>query len=204
MLEIYTNESHWRRNLVVFIIFLLLAAGGYIIVNVLTPGIDDPILTGKTPHATEQKLESPPGANGDRLYLPQINVDVPITPGQEALLKGAWHRKPENGDPIQGGNFVLSAHRFVMDLTPQGTAEKSPFYNLDRLAVGDQFYVDYQNKRFKYEISRKYSVASEAAEIENRTVDAKLTLYSCTLEGSADGREVVEAKQLPGFRTADN
>ncbi len=193
MLEIYTNESHWRRNLIVFIIFLLLAAGGYIILNVLTPGIDDPILTGKTPHATEEKLTQEPGANGDRLYLLQINVDVPILPGDEALLRGASHRKPENGDPIQGGNFVLSAHRFVMDWTPQGTAQKSPFYNLDRLAIGDQFFVDYQNKRFKYSVSKKYSVQPNASEIENRSDDPKLTLYSCTLEGSADGRDVVEA-----------
>ncbi len=201
MLEIYRNESHWRRNLIVFIIFLLLAAGGYIILNVLTPGIDDPILTGKNPHATEEKLTQQPGANGDRLYLPQINVDVPIAPDANALLTGAWHRRPENGDPIQGGNFVLSAHRFVMDYTPQGTAQKSPFYNLDRLAIGDQFFVDYQNKRFKYAVSKKYSVKPNSSEIEARTDQPRLTLYSCTMEGSADGRDVVEA--TPIIKQAD-
>ena len=30
--------------------------------------------------------------------------------------------------------------------------------------------------------------------VQNRAIDHKLTLYSCTLQGSGDGRDVFEAK----------
>jgi LPXTG-site transpeptidase (sortase) family protein len=177
----------------VALIILLLGVGGYILLTVFAPLFDEPLLTGKVAHSTEEKLEKSP--QDDRLYIPQINVDVAIVTGSDSsvLEKGAWHRKPENGNPVDGGNFVLSAHRFVMSLTPQGTALKSPFYNIGKLKVGDRIYVDYQGKRYKYDISRKYSVAPDASQIEARTSEPRLTLYSCTLEGSSDGRDVIEA-----------
>lgn len=195
MLEIQTKQSHWRRNLSIFFAIILLGIGAYVLVTALTPGLDVPALTGKIPHDTEKKLEKKPGSYGNRLYIPQINVDVAVVTGNDssALEKGAWHRRPENGDPERGGNFVLSAHRFVMSFTPQGTTLKSPFYNIDKLAVGDPLFVDYNGKRYQYNITRKYAVSPSASEIEAKTETAKLTLYSCTLEGSSDGRDVIEA-----------
>lgn len=171
----------------------LIIVGVYIIMTVLSPGM--PLLSGRAPDETTKKLEDAPGAHGNRLFIPQINVDVAVVEGNSevALEKGAWHRRPENGNPERGGNFVLSAHRFVMSFTPQGTAVKSPFYNIDKLKVGDKLSVDYNHKRYQYEIKRKYSVAPTAVEIEGPSETPKMTLYSCTLQGSQDGREVIEA-----------
>lgn len=176
----------------------LLLVGSYLLILVFTPGTNEPLLTGRDPHATEKKLAQP--VAGDRLYIPEINVDVAIVEGSDssALEKGAWHRKPQNGNPVEGGNFVLSAHRFVMSFTPQGTAEKSPFYNLDRLNLKDQLVADYHGKRYFYQIAKKYRVPPNATQIEARSDEPKLTLYSCTLEGSSDGRDVIEATPLQG------
>ncbi len=107
---------------------------------------------------------------------------------------GAWWRKPENGNPKDGGNFVLSAHRFIMGMTPQQTLRKSPFYNIDKLAVGDEIIIDYEGVRYAYTIREKLSVKPEATEIEQRTDRPQLTLYSCTLGGANDGRDVLIAK----------
>jgi sortase A len=194
-LELQTDESHWRRNLVIFFAILLLVVGGYVLFTVFSPLFDAPLVTGRDSQATLKKLEKSAGENGDRLYIPQINVDVAIAKGSNssALEKGAWHRKPQNGDPVNGGNFVLSAHRFVMDITPEGTVTKSPFYNIDRLQIGDRLVVDYQDKRYEYEITKKYAVKPNATEIEAPSEKAKMTLYSCTLQGSSDGRDVIEA-----------
>lgn len=172
---------------------LLILGGVYIILTVFSPGL--PLLSGRAPDETAKKLRDAPGAHGNRLFIPQINVDVAVVEGntEAALEKGAWHRRPENGNPEKGGNFVLSAHRFVMSFTPQGTAVKSPFYNIDKLKVGDTLSVDYNGKRYEYEIKRKYSVKPTAVEIEGPSETPKLTLYSCTLQGSQDGREVIEA-----------
>lgn len=194
-LELQSNESHWRRNLLIILALILLAVGGYILFTVFSPLFNTSIVAGRDTDATLKKLKEPVGKHGNRLYIPQINVDVAVVEGSDssALQKGAWHRKPENGNPETGGNFVLSAHRFVMDVTPQGTVEKSPFYNIDRLQVGDRLVVDYNGKRYEYEIKKKYSVKPNAVSIEAKSDDPKMTLYSCTLQGSADGRDVIEA-----------
>ncbi|PLS81343.1 hypothetical protein CYG49_02310 [Candidatus Saccharibacteria bacterium] len=74
------------------------------------------------------------------------------------------------------------------------TRAKSPFYHLDKLQVGDEVFVDYDGKRYVYEVNRKYKVPESATEIEAPSEDDKLTLYSCDLRGPAAGREVIEAK----------
>lgn len=177
-----------------------ISAGGYILFTAASPALSLPVVTGRAHDETKIRLGERPGTYGDRLFIPQINVDVAIVTGNDesVLEKGAWHRHPENGDPASGGNFVLSAHRFVMSMTPQGTAIKSPFYNIDKLAIGDRLSVDYKSHRYEYEITRKYAAKPTDVNIENRSDEPKMTLYSCTLGGEKDGRDVVEAKLAKG------
>ena len=131
----------------------------------------------------------------NRLYISKIDINLPYASGgAETMEHGAWWRKPENGNPKDGGNFVLSAHRFIMGLTPQQTLRKSPFYNIDKLMVGDEMVIDYNGARYIYVISETRSVKPEAIEIEQRTDQPQLTLYSCTLGGANDGRDVLIAK----------
>lgn len=169
----------------------------YMLINALAPAV--PILSNRPPDATAKKLLSQhPGEEGNRLYIPQINVDVAVVEGDSelALEKGAWHRNPQNGDPIESGNFVLSAHRFLLGMTPSETRAQSPFYHIDKLKVGDEIFVDYEGKRYAYTVNKKYAVSEDATEIEAPSEDAKLTLYSCDLRGPEAGREVIEAKPV--------
>lgn len=176
---------------------LIACAGVYTLATALSPALVSLPLTDNQ-QAVEQKLAAAPKPTENRLYIPQINVDVAIVEGaDESVLElGSWHRQPQNGNPERGGNFVLSAHRFSMGWTPEQTRAKSPFYNIDRLALGDQFFVDYNGNRYAYKITRKYEVPPTAVEIENASEKPKLTLYSCTLQGANDGRDVIEAEPL--------
>lgn len=173
---------------------LLLMGGVYVLMVAFAPSLPPvPML--------EVNLQQPlsvPLETGNRLYIPKINVDVPVVEGttEAALDKGAWHRKPENGNPEKGGNFVLSAHRFEMGLTPQQTREKSPFYHIDKIQIGEKIYVDYNKKRYTYEVTRKYKVDRTQVEIEASSNEPKMTLYSCDLRGETAGREVIEAKPI--------
>lgn len=173
---------------------LAFAGGVYILLVALAPVY----IPSTQPQAIEQKLEKAPEIKENRLYIPAIGVDVAVVEGDtEAVLeKGAWHRRPENGNPEKGGNFVLSAHRFQMGATPQQTNEKSPFYHIDKLKEGDDIYVDYNGKRFNYKITRKYQVDRYAIAIESPSTEPKMTLYSCDLRGEQAGREVIEATPI--------
>ena len=188
------NKLFKARKFWLILSCLALVGGIYILLVALAPVY----IPSTQPQAIEQKLEKTPEIKENRLYIPAIGVDVAIAEGDtEAVLeKGAWHRRPENGNPEKGGNFVLSAHRFQMGITPQHTNEKSPFYHIDKLKEGDDIHVDYNGKRFSYKITRKYQVDRYAITIENPSAEAKMTLYSCDLRGEQAGREVIEAKPI--------
>lgn len=173
-----------------------ISAGVYILTTSLWPSLmHSPPMQSRQRQAVYRKLETGPRLNGDRLYIPQIGLDVAIVEGtdESVLHKGAWHRQPQHGNPEIGGNFILSAHRFQLGRTPQGTHKKSPFYAINKLEPGHRIWVDYHNLRYEYVVNRRYSVKPSQIEIEAPSAVPKLTLYSCTLRGAADGREVIEA-----------
>ncbi len=168
-----------------------LLGGAYLLVLVMTPNIP---LFFPIEEIDVKKMSAP---REDRLYIPKIGVNVPLTTGgAEALETGSWHRFPDRGDPQKGGNFIVSAHRFSLGATPGQTRQKSPFYHIDQLAVGDQIIVDFHGKRYGYEIIEEKKVKPTQTEIEAKSETPKLTLYTCTLKGESDGREVMIAKPL--------
>ena len=184
------------RIVTILVAAIMILAGLYTLAVALTPAIIAPTIN-PTSNKTVKQLQSKAAITENRLYIPKIDVNLPYATGSETVMEqGAWWRRPDNGNPKDGGNFVLSAHRFIMGLTPQQTLRKSPFYNIDKLRTGDELVVDYDGKRYTYEISKIFSVTPDAIEIENRTNEPQLTLYSCTLGGSADGREVIVAKPI--------
>ncbi len=191
-------SEHKRRNPLLVVVPLVgLLGGGYLLANTLAPAL--PVdFTGQASAVTKTLTQRQPDITSDRLYVPKIGVDVSIAVGvnESTLAGGAWHRVPENGDPIEGGNFVLAAHRFHLGYTPQQTRAQSPFYHIDSLQNGDQIYVDYKGTRYAYEVTRRYKVAETDVYIEAPSTESKLTMYSCDLRGATAGREVIEAKPV--------
>jgi len=82
----------------------------------------------------------------------------------------------------------LVQHLIIQPITSLRVAK--PF---DKLKIGDEIVVDYDAQRYTYIIRKIHRVAPTAVEIERRTESPQLTLYSCTLGGAADGREVLVA-----------
>lgn len=188
------GERRWLRRLLGVLSIVLFATGAYLLVLVLTPNV--PVLY-PVEEINVKELSKP---QGDRIYIPKIGVNVALNAGgPEALEQGAWHRYPERGDPVEGGNFIVSAHRFSLGATPGQTRKKSPFYHIDKLSVGDQIIVDFEGTRYGYEVTKKTEVKPTQVEIEAPIADdadARMTLYTCTLKGETDGREVFYAKPL--------
>lgn len=181
----------WLRRAATIIGVVLLLGGGYLLFITLSPDVS----FVPTPHAIDVTDDEVDQRN--RIQIKQINLEVPYNAGGvEALNNGAWWRHAERGNPKDGGNFILSAHRFYIGLTPQGTKARSPFYKLEELNPGSTIRVFYEGKWYDYKVTKKYTVAPNAIEIEAPSDEAKMTLYTCTLGGSADGRVVLEAHAL--------
>ncbi|HSX43734.1 MAG TPA: sortase [Candidatus Saccharimonadales bacterium] len=144
-------------------------------------------------HAVEA-AKSDPQPDTDKIIIPSADINTQIyTGGAEALHKGAWHRFPDRGDPEKGGNFIISGHRFVMSYSPIKTMNESYFYNVSKVKEGDKVVVHWHGKKYEYQVTKKYTVKPQQTDIEDPSSDAKLTIYTCTLGGTYDGRVVLEA-----------
>lgn len=128
----------------------------------------------------------------NRLVIPVIGVDSKIVEGQteDALLYGVWHR-PNTGDPVNGGNYVLTGHRFRY-LPPSNTT----FYNLDKLEKGDVVIVYYEGKEYDYIVDEEFVVEPEQIEIEGDLGYNVLTLYTCTPLWTSSKRLVIRANPM--------
>jgi sortase A len=183
------NIRKLKRLARVTLVAVLFGAGIYILLLTQAPNIN----FLPRPSVSAESIQSADGFN--KVVIAKIGVDIPYFEGsQSALNQGAWHRFPERGNPKDGGNFILSAHRFQLGLTPWGTKAKSPFYNLQKLEEGDDITVVHEGKTYNYKVTKKYDVERTATEIEAPSQEAKLTLYSCALGGEKAGRLVIEAK----------
>lgn len=168
--------------------------GAYTFINSLAPSM--PIYASAPDETVKKLTATKPVLNENRLYIPKINLDIVAASaeGDEALAleKGAINRSPESGNPKDGGNYVLAAHRFQFGLTPWQTREKSPFYHIDKLSVGDEVYVDYEGVRYAFKIVSRKFVNSTATE---ETDKDQLTLYPSETMGSGAGSDVIIAER---------
>lgn len=182
-----------RLRAIVAIIFLV---GGIYVAYLSLLAPQHEIHSSATSQAQYIRDHAPRVNDQDTLIIPKISVNAPINPGgKQTLDNGAiWHRQPQNGNPVDGGNFVLAGHRYQFAITPDKTIQNSVLYDLDKLKLGDKILVDWQKKRYTYKVTKIYSVKPNAVEIEERSLKPKMTLYTCTLAGSTDGRIVIEAK----------
>lgn len=188
-----SGKKHIFSVLVSSLAILLIGAGLYLLSLVIAPVIPQLVLK-----PIDVANLPPPKVQDNRIVIPKIGVNIHYgSNGVASLNKGAWWRYPERGNPEKGGNFIIAAHRFSIEPTPGETIVKSPFYNIDKLKKGDQILIDYNGVRYLYKATSFKNVTPNQTEIEAPSDTPKLTLYSCDLGGSAEGRIVVIA-QLQG------
>ncbi|MBP6880690.1 class E sortase [Candidatus Saccharibacteria bacterium] len=182
-----TKTSRLRLILALF----LLGLGLYQLLLVISPKLN---FIDRTDNI---KAEIKKENGEDSIIIPKIGVNIAYKSGDANVLDDyAWHRYPERGDPVKGGNFIISAHRFKVGYSPGETRRRSPFYNIEQLQAGDKIYTRFNKKMYEYTITKRYQVKPTDVEIEGPSKKPKLTVYSCTLKGSADGRIVIEAEPV--------
>jgi len=140
-----------------------------------------------------------------RLIIPKINVDVPVAydvgndsvSQLKAMEGGIAHFAIPGASsrPGQIGNTVLSGHS-SNDILDSGDY-KFIFAQLEKLAIGDSVYANYNAKRYTYTITKKEVVKpSEVNRLVYATTKPILTLITCTPLGTALNRLLVTAEQV--------
>jgi len=127
------------------------------------------------------------------IRIPSIHVDMPIIADEPdsrvALSRGAW-LIPNTAYPFEGGNTVMSAHRFLY------TTGARTFYHLDKLRLGDSIVVEWDGVAKRYEVVESKVVKPTETSILDQTNEERLTLFTCDPVYSTKRRLVVVAKPV--------
>lgn len=119
------------------------------------------------------------------ISIPKLNVSQPIYSGvTEKVFDigiGYW---PGTALPGQEGNMVLGGHR---------TSGARPFYDIQKLAVGDPIIITRGGRKYTYVVNGFRIVKPTATWILNQTSARTLTMFSCHPRGSIRQRYVVTA-----------
>ena len=125
------------------------------------------------------------------LRIGSINLDSQMFSSDDNndLWQGIWHDNT-TGDPINGGNMVITAHRFLY------TGNQNTFYHLPDVEQGSVVMVTWEDEVYAYEVTDTFEVDASAVEIEKPTDEHQLTIYTCTPLWTSDRRHVVIAKPI--------
>jgi len=186
------KPGNTQGKMPLILIGIILAIVGLYIAYLLI----SPKLSKKPTKEVQKAVEQKPQADKNTIFIPSVGIQAGIEQGDINILdKGlAWHRLPDQGNPLKGGNMILTGHSFVWGYRPEEVKKKSIFYDLKNSKVGDEVVINWEGKQYKYRITKLKTVKPNAIEVEDQTSDPQLTIYTCTLGGAADGRVVVVAK----------
>ncbi|MEJ0072752.1 MAG: class E sortase [Candidatus Saccharibacteria bacterium] len=126
------------------------------------------------------------------LIIPAMMLNQPTLEGPESdwfdlLYKGIW-RWPGSSTPDKGGNTVFLSHRFSY------TGPRGAFYYLNKLKIGDEIGVIWNNKTYDYSVISSTEVPPTDTAIEDNTATPEITLFTCTPLWHPVDRLVVVAK----------
>ena len=137
-----------------------------------------------------EEEKNPPVAIDDfKISIPSIRLEnsTGLTSfDEDDLWKGIWHKKP-TGDPVNGGNMVITAHRFLY------TGYQDTFYHLPKVQPGEEILLEWGGEEYRYEVTETFEVNADQIEIEETTEEHILTLYTCTPLWTSQKRFVVRA-----------
>lgn len=174
-----------------FGVLVLLSAGLYVTLLFMSPVIAHRFFIQPVVVGTLAK----PKVDDNRLVIPKLSVNISYATGSSALIQNAQWRESNLGNPEEGGTMILAAHKLSLQVTPQQTVIRSPFYALDTLSKGDKLVVDYQGVRYGYEVTDVRSGKISDVTIPTDTSDDHLVLYTYDSENDTS-RTVVISKPL--------
>ncbi|MFH1413180.1 MAG: sortase [bacterium] len=184
------KQDRRLKILVLILEFLALGIAVYIIAIPVYPAVKyrienintDPEVFKDIEHVKietakiEKELVQNEQAYGNRLIISKIGVNSPIVEAgnaEQGLNRGAW-RLPVSSTPDQGGNTVITGHRFKY-LPPSNLT----FYLFDKLRLDDIVSVIWDNKEYYYQIHKIKIIDKTDVSILEPSDKSILTLFTC-------------------------
>ena len=158
------------------------------------PGTDDvpstplpsPSPTPPGPTIEFPTVQAAIGQELGMIEIPKIGLSHRVVQGFELTQidhgPGHWPKSPLPG---QVGNVVFAGHRVT---------HSRPFYDIDKLAVGDQIIFRMPFGVFTYEMTGQSVVRPTDVHILHPTPEPTITLFACHPKGSAAKRYVVTGR----------
>lgn len=113
---------------------------------------------------------------------------------QEGLRNGVVHY-PGTAVPGQFGNVFITGHSSYYPWDPG--QYKDVFALLPKMAVGDIYYIFYNQKKYTYRIREKKEVAPSNVQVLNQPPQEQIsTLMTCVPVGTALRRLIIVAEQI--------
>jgi LPXTG-site transpeptidase (sortase) family protein len=186
---------------------VLTAAGIFLLILVI---FKSPVIFTQIKYNLSKPAPAAPVANAaaatiipadPSLTIPKINVHAPVvyepstneTTFETALQSGVVHYG-NTAVPGQNGNVAIFGHS-SNDWWQPGNY-KFVFVLLDKLVPGDKILIDYQSKRYTYEVTGSSIVDPTDVAVLDQTPTPTISLITCTPPGTSWKRLVVTAKQI--------
>lgn len=153
----------------------------------------------------------PVGPPENRILIPSLNLNVPLTqPSTAALLRQDWTQVetdiqtalrdgvvhyPGTARPGQAGNFFVTGHSSYY---PWDSGQyKTVFARLHELQVNDEYWVYFGGDKHRYIIRSKKEVSPSDVSVLDQPGDARTaTLMTCTPIGTTLRRLIVKAEEV--------
>ncbi len=210
-LALHLNTIFSRKNLryagvglVSFAVFLLVFNFQTIVTQITfrlnPPKPTAPVVTPTaSPVAVANQAE--PIDSPDVIIIPKLNINAPVIfePSiseqaiQNSLQRGVVHYAG-TALPGEPSNAVIVGHS-SNDWWQPGNY-KFVFALLDKLAPGDQIQINYQKRKYVYQVSGSKIVEPSEISVLQPTSEPILTLITCTPPGTSWKRLVVTANQI--------
>ena len=121
--------------------------------------------------APPQPVPTPSAAYPTRIVIPSLDIDAPIVGGVtwEDLKKGVGHL-PGSANPGERGNMYLAAHNDIFG---------EIFRYLDKLELGDEFFVYSGDQTHRYVVTSKRVIEPTDVSVMYPTTEPIATLQTC-------------------------
>lgn len=179
------------KGKITFLLLFILPVLGYVGFLAALPSVGGWPVQGAEEVANKVRTVQP-GGEGDKLYIPGLNVAVDLA-SRDVVIDGEFG---------MGKNGSVTAQRFAFGVTPQHILNASPFYRLDQLREGDEFYIDYSGTRYAYKVSGDVAAGSHLV-LATADESTQLNAEPIGVVAWHDGEPRIEVPQAAGPMTTD-